>query len=826
MSRHVSLMGHLTLAIGLACGPPVSAQSVSFQGVGDLPGGIFESVATAVSGDGTVVVGYSRSSTGFKGFRWASGTMSPIALAPNGTFTWANSVSADGSVIVGAADSGGTIYAFRSVDSTLLLLGAPEGSTIAWTQAWGVSPDGQVAVGDMSTSPSTRTFAGRWDLTTPLLLPGDSSSVAFDASEAAQIVVGYTTWGAALWIDNVLVQLPVASGGQVSPRQARAVTPDGRVIVGVASGNAQQSPAFRWASGIVVPLGVLPGDDTSDAYDISADGTVIVGTGTDGTGVFRSVIWTPVSGVQELKTLVEGEFGGNLGNWILVRARSVSTFGTTIVGQGTNPAGDTEGWVLTLRDDDSVADADDNCPLRSNPLQEDSDSDGQGDACDGCPLDPDKVFAGVCGCGFPDTDTDGDGTPDCVDTCPDDPNPAQDECDKPCRITSPTPDCNSNLVPDACELPDNDCNKTLVPDECELFENDCNASMVPDECELGGNDCNGSLIPDECELAGNDCNASFVPDECELQNNDCNKSLIPDECELADNDCNLTLVPDECELVENDCNTNGIPDECDTDCNENGRPDDCDLASGSSLDCDGDSVPDDCEPDEDGDGFIDDCDACLGTPPGLVLDDRGCPAPFGPCCFGSGVCLDETDPTDCKLVSGHYFGDGLLCTSDLDGDGSIGCDDGCPSDPAKSSPGVCGCGVTDDDADADSVSDCIDQCPGTLADSFVNACGCRTVGSCCFDVGVCFDDTTPDECGLIAGFYQGDGAACDEECGFGDADRNGRVDLRDVARLQTCFGGISGEFVDEFCNPFDIDRCGSINLSDATAVLSVLSGPR
>lgn len=40
---------------------------------------------------------------------------------------------------------------------------------------------------------------------------------------------------------------------------------------------------------------------------------------------------------------------------------------------------------------------------------------------DVCPDDPDKLEAGVCGCGIPDTDTDADGTPDCNDICVDDP---------------------------------------------------------------------------------------------------------------------------------------------------------------------------------------------------------------------------------------------------------------------------------------------------------------------------------------------------------------------------------------------------------------------
>lgn len=50
--------------------------------------------------------------------------------------------------------------------------------------------------------------------------------------------------------------------------------------------------------------------------------------------------------------------------------------------------------------------------------------------------------------------------------------------------------------------------------------------------------------------------------------------------------------------------------------------------------------------------------------------------------------------------------------SDNDGDGVGNANDGCPNDPDKITPGVCGCGVADDDSDADGTADCNDLCPG------------------------------------------------------------------------------------------------------------------
>ena len=53
------------------------------------------------------------------------------------------------------------------------------------------------------------------------------------------------------------------------------------------------------------------------------------------------------------------------------------------------------------------------------------------------------------------------------------------------------------------------------------------------------------------------------------------------------------------------------------------------------------------------------------------------------------------------------------CTTDSDGDGTFDCNDGCPADPTKTSPGACGCGQADTDSDGDGVADCTDRCPGS-----------------------------------------------------------------------------------------------------------------
>jgi spore coat protein CotH len=66
--------------------------------------------------------------------------------------------------------------------------------------------------------------------------------------------------------------------------------------------------------------------------------------------------------------------------------------------------------------------------------------------------------------------------------------------------------------------------------------------------------------------------------------------------------------------------------------------------------------------------------------------------------------------------------DDAPCISGCD----VGLPDECPTDPDKSAPGVCGCGVPDDDGDGDGTADCRDGCPADAEKIAAGACGCGT----------------------------------------------------------------------------------------------------
>ena len=106
---------------------------------------------------------------------------------------------------------------------------------------------------------------------------------------------------------------------------ARAVSADGKVVVGYSS-SSSGFQAFRWtATTGMVGLGDLPGGSfTSYANAVSADGSVVVGSSSssNGTQAFR---WTQATGMVGLGDLP----GGNQGSL----ASGVSADGSVIVGE-------------------------------------------------------------------------------------------------------------------------------------------------------------------------------------------------------------------------------------------------------------------------------------------------------------------------------------------------------------------------------------------------------------------------------------------------------------------------------------------------------------
>jgi uncharacterized membrane protein len=95
-------------------------------------------------------------------------------------------------------------------------------------------------------------------------------------------------------------------------------------------------------------LGDLAGGSFfSQAYGISGDGNTIVGYGYSDLGQ-EAFIWDQDHSIRSLQSVIVNDYGLDLTGWRLQVAQSVSANGQEIVGWGTNPSGQTEGWIATL----------------------------------------------------------------------------------------------------------------------------------------------------------------------------------------------------------------------------------------------------------------------------------------------------------------------------------------------------------------------------------------------------------------------------------------------------------------------------------------------
>ncbi|MET0343852.1 MAG: MopE-related protein [Polyangiales bacterium] len=140
---------------------------------------------------------------------------------------------------------------------------------------------------------------------------------------------------------------------------------------------------------------------------------------------------------------------------------------------------------------------------------------------------------------------------------------------------------------------------------------------------------------------------------------------------------------------------------------------------------------------------------------------------------------------------------------------------GCPSDPDKTAPGVCGCGRSDrQDSDGDGVADCVDFCPGLTDRLESGACGCAAASADSDGDGV-------ENCNELCAFDPAKQAPGLCGCGVsegGDSDGDGSPDCDDACpndptkqEAGACGCGVDERDQDLDMIPDCVDRCTVAN---------------
>lgn len=243
--------------------------------------------------------------SGTQAFDWTSGTglVGLPHIAGTDSFSAATAISDDGSVIAGLC-----VDASNNQEATF----------------W---PQPSDAIQELGYIPSTTQFGA-----------------VLAASANGSVLVGYSGSEAFRWTQaGGLVGLGYLSASGSPSSDARAISADGSVIAGYST-TANGTEAYRWtqATGMVSLGDLAGGTDDSKAFGMSADGSELVGFGTSANGQ-EAFIWDATNGMRSIRDILIAD-GINMDGWSLTEATAISADGTTVVGYGIDPQGQTEAW--------------------------------------------------------------------------------------------------------------------------------------------------------------------------------------------------------------------------------------------------------------------------------------------------------------------------------------------------------------------------------------------------------------------------------------------------------------------------------------------------
>lgn len=308
------------------------------------------SVAYAISGDGSTVVG-AADIDDYAPFVWTEGggmvALDPLDGNPGDCEGSANAVSYDGSIIVGYSYDGSDFVATRWIGGT------PEALTNAYgenSEATGISAIGDVIVGNRDNGGTNEAFIWTTGTNSMAALTGVvGESYAYAVSSNGTYVGGSSDVGgtqtAMRWSSGGGLESLGTIDNFVGFSVVYALNADGSVATGT-SQSVDGYQAYRWVEGDgMTGLGGLTGTSQSYGQAVSADGNIITGMNADG-GNYTAFRWTPVDGMESLADIL-ADNGVDITGWALNDARSISADGKLIVGKGTFNGNDTAYLMTT-----------------------------------------------------------------------------------------------------------------------------------------------------------------------------------------------------------------------------------------------------------------------------------------------------------------------------------------------------------------------------------------------------------------------------------------------------------------------------------------------
>lgn len=254
-------------------------------------------------------------------------------------------VSDDGMVVVGESMNNARLSRpFLWTQSGVMEnIGRPQSDSSGTRIALGVSGDGKTVIGHERLGGSANARAVYWTRSGGWSVIAGAGSAQSVNQDGTVIVGGATGRGAFRWTksgDITYLKGLRTDGGSLAGEWAYDVSNDGNSIVGATRLNSGQYRATLWTvspSGTQIKnLGILNGFDHSQADAISGDGTVVVGTSFSITGVSkvnpRAFRWTQSEGMIDLGTINDDNSG-------VSSIRDVNADGSVIVGYSKNKAG-------------------------------------------------------------------------------------------------------------------------------------------------------------------------------------------------------------------------------------------------------------------------------------------------------------------------------------------------------------------------------------------------------------------------------------------------------------------------------------------------------